>query len=386
MGRVKLNIIIFFFFSISSIAQTIEDISFGTDNTFEIITWNIEHFPKKGQTTIDYVKRVITAIDADVYAIQEVSNISSFNQLVNSLPDYDGYLVSDKFRGLAYIYKKNSVQINSIYEIYNSSTYSVSFPRYPMVMDLTYKNQQIIIINNHLKCCGDGTLEINNQNDEEARRYNASILLKQYIDANFSNKNVILVGDLNDILTDNASNNVFQKFIDDSSNYKFADMNIASGNNTEWSYPSWPSHLDHILITNELFDEFNNNTTVIKTFKIENYVGGWNSYDTNITDHRPVALKFTLNSTLGTIDNATNSIQFKNYPNPFKKQTTFSFKRVEGKKNLLIYDILGRKILDKTISGNSYTWISENYQNGIYLAKLKVNGVLLGNLKLLLID
>ena len=54
-------------------AQTIEDISFGTNETFEIVTWNIERFPKNNQTSIDYVDRIIRAIDADVYAIQEVS-------------------------------------------------------------------------------------------------------------------------------------------------------------------------------------------------------------------------------------------------------------------------------------------------------------------------
>ena len=42
--------------------------------------------------------------------------------------------------------------------------------------------------------------------------------------------------------------------LDDFENYLFTDMDIAQGNSNGWSYPSWPSHLDHILITNELFD------------------------------------------------------------------------------------------------------------------------------------
>ena len=35
-------------------------------------------------------------------------------------------------------------------------------------------------------------------------------------------------------------------------------MDIAYSSSSNWSYPSWPSHLDHILLTNELFDEDKN--------------------------------------------------------------------------------------------------------------------------------
>ena len=44
-------------------------------------------------------------------------------------------------------------------------------------------------------------MDLNNPSDEETRRYNAMNLLKQYIDQNHINSNVILVGDLNDVLT-----------------------------------------------------------------------------------------------------------------------------------------------------------------------------------------
>ena len=53
---------------ISLTAQSIEDISFGTETTLDIVTWNIERFPKNGQTTIDYV---IEIIDANTAATNE---------------------------------------------------------------------------------------------------------------------------------------------------------------------------------------------------------------------------------------------------------------------------------------------------------------------------
>ena len=80
-------------------------------------------------------------------------------------------------------------------------------------------------------------------------------LLKTYIDENLSNEKVIVLGDLNDDISEPHQNNVFQDVLDDSYNYQFGDLIIAQGNSSDWSFPNWPSHLDHILITNELFDE-----------------------------------------------------------------------------------------------------------------------------------
>jgi hypothetical protein len=108
---------------------------------------------------------------------------------------------------------------------------------------------------------------------------------------------VIVLGDLNDILTDNPENNVFQMIFDDPENYLFADMEIAEGPSSGWSYPTWPSHLDHILITNELFDEIENNNSDVQAIKIDEYCdGGWYEYDQNVSDHRPVGLKVEFNT------------------------------------------------------------------------------------------
>tara|TARA_B100001971_G_C18100252_1_gene488424 strand:- start:282 stop:950 length:669 start_codon:yes stop_codon:yes gene_type:complete len=160
-----------------------------------------------------------------------------------------------------------------------------------MVMDMYFMGENYFLINNHFKCCGDGILDFNNESDEEKRRYNASNLLKEYIDNNLAEKNVIVLGDLNDDIAEAPQNNVFQMILDDSDNYLFVDIEIANGNSSDWSYPSWPSHLDHILITNELFDELDNSD--IQTIKIDEYLeGGWNEYDQYISDHRPVGIKF----------------------------------------------------------------------------------------------
>ena len=169
-----------------------------------------------------------------------------------------------------------------------------------MVMDMNFMNENYIIINNHFKCCGDDNMNLNDEDDEETRRYIASNLLKQYVDTYFSDSNVIILGDLNDQLIDSPNDNVFQTILDDSENYLFTDMEIAQGSNSDWSYPNWPSHLDHILITNELFDMFDH----VETIRIDYFMdGGFNEYDQYISDHRPVALKISTNvNSLGDIN------------------------------------------------------------------------------------
>ena len=285
------NILLIIFISFS-ISQDFDELYFGSENDLDIMTWNIERFPKNGSITVNYVTQIISALDMDVIAIQEVDDIGSFNQLLYNLDGYEGYLESSWFAGLAFIYKTETVEINNIYEIYTTSEYWSPFPRSPMVMDMNFMGENYIIINNHLKCCGNDYLDLNDTGDEETRRYIASSLLKEYVDNNFSESNVIVLGDLNDSLSDNLANNVFQMIIDDSENYLFTDMDIAYSNPTMWSYPSWPSHLDHILITNELFDN-NSYTDVIR---IDNFMDGeFNEYDQYISDHRPVAIKLTSN-------------------------------------------------------------------------------------------
>ncbi len=366
----------------------IEELSFGTEDTFDVMTWNIEHFPKNGQTTVNYVSSIIEALAVDIIAVQEVENINYFEQMVGGLESYSGYLESSWFAGLAYIYNHEVIEINDIYEIYTSSQYWSAFPRAPMVMDLNYLNNRIIVINNHLKCCGDGILDISDSGDQETRRYQANLLLKEYIDSNFPNEKVIMLGDLNDDLTDIPQNNVFQMFLSDSENYLFTDYDIASGTSSNWSFPTWPSHLDHIMITNELFNEFAQNDSEILTIKIDDYLSGWSEYDENISDHRPVALKLKMEPNLSVNDLLNSNYSFHNTPNPFQSETSFILKDTFENQRIEIYNMNGQKIASfKNILNQQFiSWKAEGLPNGIYIAKLISNNHHISTTKIVLMN
>jgi len=340
--RWTLFILIFSFKCLS--AQNLDDLYFGTDTTFEVISWNIEWFPKNGTTTANYVETILTNLQADVYALQEIDDTTLLKSVVANINGYECHFESSYYGGLAYVYNTNTVSINNKYEIYTSQPYWNAFPRSPQVLELTFEGEDYVIINNHFKCCGDGTLNTNDPNDEEMRRMTAVTLLKQYIDSLFTNERVIVVGDLNDELTDSPTNNVFQSFIDDTVNYMFTDMLISQGNSANWSYPTWPSHLDHILITNELFADFSESNSEIRCIRIDDYMNSWNQYDNNISDHRPVGIKLE-------VGNITSDMELS-------KNNT---------KLVKIVDVLGREVTENTKGTLFYI-----YEGGITEKKVNI--------------
>ncbi|SVD53459.1 uncharacterized protein METZ01_LOCUS406313, partial [marine metagenome] len=65
----------------------------GTDSSFDIITWNIQNFPKH-DSTIKYLLELIPIMKPDVIALQEIENESMFNYLKNELNGYNGIITN----------------------------------------------------------------------------------------------------------------------------------------------------------------------------------------------------------------------------------------------------------------------------------------------------
>lgn len=308
--------------SFAAHAQNFETLSFGTDTTLDVLTWNIEHFPKNGTTTFGYVQDVLSRLHPDIVAIQEVEDVTEFANLAGELDGFVGELSTSYFAGLAYLYDTTEIDFIDYYEIYTASQYWNTFPRAPKILEFNYKGNHFKIINNHLKCCGDGVLDTTTTEDEEHRRYMAAILLKTYIDQQSPDTHVILTGDLNDEITDASTNNVFRHFIANPGSYQFADMGIATGASSGWSYPSWPSHLDHFLITDGLYDDMENPASSCEVIRIDSYFSSWSAYDNAITDHRPVGLRIQVNENLAIPEAQEQTAGIHIYPVPAQELVT----------------------------------------------------------------
>jgi len=348
-----------------------EDLDFGTDSTLEVVSWNIEHFPKNGQLTLDYAVDIIKALDVDIVAIQEVTSADWLNQLADALDRWDGYYAYNQYAALAYVYKTDVIKDVDIYQLFKPD--NREFPREPLAMEMNFEGEHFVIINNHFKCCGDGYLDHNDDWDEEKRRFDACQLIDQYILDKHPDDRLIFLGDLNDVLTDNPSNNVFSVFIDNPDDYLFADMDIAEGSESDWSYPNWPSHIDHILITNELFDEFENPGSDIQTIRLDDYFdGGFSEYDNKVSDHRPVGLKLNVNSSLGQTESRISNYRLSNFPNPFSKKTTIGFDVIQQQSTIKIYNTKGQIVqqIPLSIGQTSQLWEADHLPAGVYSVQM----------------
>lgn len=246
--------------------------------TFDIVTFNVENFPKGGYESIVVLADLIGDMDADIIALQEVASQVDFNQLDDLLKEYKGiyYPIDNDDWNLAYLYKTAEVNISSYdTKILFEGDWS-AFPRPPFEIHAFHSTTGItaVIINNHLKCCSGA--------DNESRRRSASDQLHQYADENYQDIPVIILGDLNDEITGTTEfDNVFWSFVNDPENFRFADMEIALASAAWWSYPSWPSHIDHIIISDELFPRLDE----ARVFMPD---ACYSFYPDVISDHRPV--------------------------------------------------------------------------------------------------
>lgn len=246
-----------------------------SNEELEVVTWNIERFPLEDDTP-EKVRAIISDLGADIYALQEISDTDVFNSLINTIDGYDGIAIN--VRGtieLAFIYKTSEITSISTPSLLFSGETS-PFPREPVEVDITHSNGLTVkLINIHLKCC-DGS---------ESRRTAASSRLKSYIDDNHPTDEVIILGDWNEDFDTGSS---FTNFILDSQNYAFVDLPIYQGAGEDFSYPCTgasfcPSHIDHILITNELCD----NLLATNTIRLDDCVP---NYLSQVSDHRPIMI------------------------------------------------------------------------------------------------
>ena len=252
----------------------------GTSTTFEIVTFNAGGFPGNGYTSVTALASFIKSINPDVVALQEIASEADFNRMIKLLPGWAGYFnpINNDQWNLAYLVKASEAEVitSSGKLLFPEDTWA--FPRAPHEIKVRYKpsGNAYYLINLHLKCCG-GT-------DNENSRKSASQKLKNYIDTSRSKDAVVVLGDFNDEITsDSASDNPFLNFINDPSGFTFADMEIAKGSQLWWSYPSYPSHIDHILVTNEI-------TASIKTVSVIKASPCYPDSETNLSEHRPLEI------------------------------------------------------------------------------------------------
>ena len=359
-----------------------EDIS--KDETLDVVTWNIEWFgsgsngPEDDEIQLNNVITVIDSIDADLFALQEISNPTMFARLVDSLDAYEGIIASfSQTQKTAYLYKSSTINVlNSGLLTLGQVSYDWANGRFPLELNFqaTFDQEvrEIKAYNIHAKALGE--------QEDYVRRRDASITLKNYLDQNEAESNVIVIGDYNDemlISSVGGQDSPYKNFVDDSE-YTVLTKSLEERGFT--SYSSF-SMIDHITITSELMDEYFEGTE-----RVENpsYIG---SYLSQTSDHYPVWVRFKWGIITSNEDEQLSQVTRiqldQNYPNPFNPTTTISYS-LDNTTNvtLEVFDLMGRKVSTLVQGKQSAGEQTINFDasalaSGVYLYRLVAGGQIL---------
>lgn len=271
----------------------------GSPASLDVMTWNLEQFPTAGEATVTKVAEVIQAIGPDIVAVQEVADADAFARLASSMPGWDGDVLAfyDPASGynppVGMLWDTSTVQVLDRYLLFEED--SLAFPRSPMVLEIKWRDVSLVVINVHLKALGDDSIDESNAWDEEVRRLRACERLEQHLYENMNDDRVIVLGDFNDRLEEPAETNVFAEFLRWPGSYLFADMPTAVADVATVSYPKSGSHIDHVLISNELYMAYFREASYARAVTVDRSLeGGFYTYERVLSDHRPVLLRLDM--------------------------------------------------------------------------------------------
>jgi hypothetical protein len=301
------------------------------DLTFDVVNWNIEWFgstdPGQGPTDINLqlqnVKKVIEDLDADVYAFQEITSLSKFQELVAALPAY-GMAVSpatsaggefaEEAQKLTYLFKLATVDTIQTRVLLTGVTPEslVNYPstperfwasgRLPFLMDIKTNingvQQNITLVNVHTRSNGGGESAANPR--YAMRRYDVNVL-KDSLDTYYSNVPLILLGDYNDDLdetvadqtapTVGTSETSFINYINDPDNYIPITISLSKAGLR--TFPSFEDVIDHQIISNDLRENW-----IVNSERIVAPYDLIPNYDNTTSDHLAIESRFILSCDL----------------------------------------------------------------------------------------
>lgn len=309
----------------------------GTDSTLEVVTWNIEWFGNAGNGPSDLnlqkerAKAIIQQLNADVYAFQEIANESLMQTLANELTDYELVIqlnavsrppnVPGESQKVAFLYKKSTVSVvetrtllADIHPLYNGGDASklVGYPdsdptrfyasgRLPfmMIADVTIQGttERFHFVNIHARA--------NSSNDPQGRyamrKYDVE-KLKELLDANYAQANIVLAGDYNDDVDETVANisstvSSYEQYANDNAPtpgddqfYKILTKPLSLQGFRSFVFSD--NMIDHISVSDELIDNYVANT---ETVHYEVYTA---AYANTVSDHLPVSVVLKLNKVL----------------------------------------------------------------------------------------
>lgn len=252
------------------------------DADVTVMTWNLEDFPKSGNT-VEGVSAVLDVYQPDVVALQEMpDSLPAFDSFDDALAEYRGILAQagDGFSRVGLLYDPDRVTVSDAQMMFVDDDWA--FPRPMLLAHITSKSDPS-------KDFYLGIVHLKAQLDEESneRRRIACNALEEWTRTAIENEiesEIVIVGDFNDQLTDPPEWNVFGPMLE-AEGAKF--LTLAPEEDGEFSYIPFESFIDHVFVRGDaLLDE-----STAEVLHLDESVA---RYEDDVSDHRPVlaALRF----------------------------------------------------------------------------------------------
>jgi hypothetical protein len=402
-------------------------------DTFDVVSFNLEFFgsdvkgtdgvefgPTDDSLQIENVAKVMNKLNADVYVVQEVSDDPSIDLLIQKI-NINGKTF-DKTTSTSWSYSFEEPDPNfppqKLVVLYNTQTTTVkssrvmfkklyddvragivTIPNYPggngasffssgrlpylvkIETNIGGIKKEINLIDLHARANSGSDISRYNM-----RKYDAE-LLKDSLDVHYPNSNFMILGDFNDdvkasVIPGQLSS--YQKIVEDTERYNPITLGISQAG--AYSFLSSGGFLDHIVISNELTDDYTPNSIAVYDPRAD--IPG---YTTTTSDHGPVIARFELKAdNLSTDDFETKNGYFvQTYPNPALDVVNVAVKTNQDKSlKLKFYDMSGRLVLKpidiKNTQDRSDSVIQiSSLKTGVYIYTLTENNKVIYSSKII---
>ena len=352
--------------------------------TLDVTTWNLKWFgrpldndgvtrlgPADSLLQFRNVVRVLDSIDADVYALQEVSNNALFMRIADSLPRYGAVIATfappqPQFvpQRTAYLFKRSVVDTVRTEMILTSSQFAAG--RFPLRLEFDATLQGVkrrfhaFVI--HAKAGST-------QRDYDLRTSDAQ-LLYDFLNTNYPTQNVILAGDFNDSPTASIFQNLptpYLPFVQDTVRYTTVTASLARQGLSSFNSGGM---IDNIVVSNEV-----TRSILQGGEKIESPFTYITGYTTTTTDHFPVTARFQLDRITSVQAPQSVAQTMSIAPNPAFGVATIRFTpKASGEALFTVSDVLGNTLwtAQATVRGGeefSHSISLENATRGVYVCR-----------------
>ena len=347
--------------------------------TLELVNWNIEWF---GSTTAGLgptdkalqqanVTAALTALKADVYAMAEVVNVTSFASVVTQLSTNLGvpysYMISDfgsyaddaadtDYAGaqkLAFIYRTDIISNPTFTGLLRCSQATAcagytpwASGRFPYMMSANVTLNGVTKPVNFIVIHAKANATASSPNDY-ARRQTGSMLLKDLLDTTYPTANNVIVGDYNDVLNGTIATGVtpavssYNNFVADAARYVPISLPLAQAGLQ--STVSYKTVIDNIIANKSMANYYINGTAAVRT----DVAGAINNYANTTSDHYPVFSRYSFANTT-TATQGSRRVALGLYPNPVTNTVRFDVPETGANLSLQVQTVDGRLVLRGT--------------------------------------